>query len=219
MLDSGNARKNSFGFVNNKHKKSELVAAVITTQSWSTNQYVSVCKISNPQNLMSIELFSTFIGVRVIRSRKKCCTLVIRYNITFDVFTRKLTSHNLNDVCHPKLISCNRNRVYYCKLVLHGPNRICYRKSMPAIQRQSFVHSLRENAENQTYNCILSACCNIPPLPFFTVVLLKLLQYRPSELRWATIAVDMQIDDVKAKSKLQQYFACYQLAYYLVAHY
>ena len=56
-------------------------------------------------------------------------------------------------------------------------------------------------------------------LSFPTVVLLKLLQYRPSDLRWTTIIVVMQITVVKAKSKLQQYFACYQLAHYLVAHY
>ena len=67
---------------------------------------------------------------------------------------------------------------------------------------------------------ILSLCYNIPPLPSFpTVVLLKLSQYRPPDLRWATIVVVMQITVVKAKSKLQQYFACYQLAHYLVTNY
>ena len=63
----------------------------------------------------------------------------------------------------------------------------------------------------------------IPPLPFSlsfpTVVLLKLLQYRPADLRLATIVVVMQITVVEAKIKIQQYFACYQLAHYLVTHY
>ena len=56
-------------------------------------------------------------------------------------------------------------------------------------------------------------------LSFTTVVLLKLLQNRPSDQRWATIVVVIQITVVKAKNKLQQYFACYELAHYLVAHY
>ena len=71
---------------------------------------------------------------------------------------------------------------------------------------------------------ILSPRYNIPPLPFSlsfpTVVLLKLLQYSPADLRWATIVVVMQITAVKAKIKLQQHFACHELAHhYLVTHY
>ena len=41
-------------------------------------------------------------------------------------------------------------------------------------------------------------------LSFPTVVLLKLLQYRPADLRCATIVVAMQITVVIAKNKLQQ---------------
>ena len=52
---------------------------------------------------------------------------------------------------------------------------------------------------------ILSPRYNIPPLPFSlsfpTVVLLKLLQYRPADLRWATIVVVMQLTVIKAKIK------------------
>ena len=68
------------------------------------------------------------------------------------------------------------------------------------------MHSTRENDENQTYNYILFS----PHVTMFhlylsfpTVVLLKLLQNRPSDLRWATIVVIMQLTVVKAKIKLQ----------------
>ena len=54
-------------------------------------------------------------------------------------------------------------------------------------------------------------------LSFPTVVLLKLLPNRPSDLRWATIVVVTQITVVKAINELQQYFACYQLAHYLLS--
>ena len=54
------------------YRKSELVGAVITVQICSTNQYASDCGIFNPQYLMHIELFSTFIDVIVIRPGKKC---------------------------------------------------------------------------------------------------------------------------------------------------
>ena len=81
------------------------------------------------------------------------------------------------------------------------------------------MHSIKEMMKIKFTT--LSPCYNIPPLlfPQSTVVLLKLLQYRPPDLRWATIVVVMQITVVKAKSKLQKYFACYLLAHYLVAHY
>ena len=124
-------------------------------------------------------------------------SLVNRHRITETVFANKL-------------ISRNRNQLYYQKLISHDPNRNCYRKPMPTIHRQMIKVKLT----------ILSLCYNIPALPFFsTVVLLKLSQYRPPDLRWATIVVVMQITAVKAKRKLQQYFACYQLAHYLVANY
>ena len=61
------------------YRKSELVAAVITIQSCSTNQYASGCGIFNPQYLMHTELLSTFIDVIVKRSLSEI-------NITFDVF-------------------------------------------------------------------------------------------------------------------------------------
>ena len=83
------------------------------------------------------------------------------------------------------------------------------------------MHSPRENDENQAYNFISDfiPAVQYSTTAFPTVVLLKLLQNTPSGLRWATIVVVMQITVVKAKNKLQQYFACYQLAHYLVAHY
>ena len=70
---------------------------------------------------------------------------------------------------------------------------------------------------------ILSLRYIISPLPFClsfpTVVLLKLLLYRPADLRWATIVVVMHTTVAKAKIKLQQHFACYEFAPYLVMHY
>ena len=83
------------------------------------------------------------------------------------------------------------------------------------------MRSIREMMKTKV--TILSPRYNIPPLPFSlsfpTVVLLKLLQYRPADRRWAAIVVVMQITVVKAKIKLQQHFVCYQLAHYFVTHY
>ena len=92
---------------------------------------------------------------------------------------------------------------------------------MPTIQMQSCMRSIREMMNTKV--SILSPRYNISPLPFSlsfpTVVLLKILQYWPPDLRWATIVVVMQITVVKAKIKLQQHFACNELAHYLVTHY
>ena len=71
MLDNRIARKSGLA-MKTAYRKSELVAAVITVQSCSTNQYASGCGIFNPQYLMHIVLLSTFIDVMVIRSGKKC---------------------------------------------------------------------------------------------------------------------------------------------------
>ena len=80
-----------------------------------------------------------------------------------------------------------------------------------------FYALYQRNDENQSYNFI--PLYNIPQLPFSisfpTVVLLKLLQYRPADRRWAAIVVVMQITVAKAKIKLQQHFACYELDHYL----
>ena len=62
---------------------------------------------------------------------------------------------------------------------------------------------------------ILSLCYNIPPLPSFPTVDLN---YRNAGHQTSD-GQSMQIAVVKAKSELQQYFACYQLAHYLVANY
>ena len=138
-----------------------------------------------------------------------------------DARYQKLTSHNQNDVFYIKLISRNRDKVCNWKLISHDHGRICYQKPMLTIQRQSFMHFSRENDENEAYNLfrILYLRYNIPPLPFLFSCCLKLLQNRPTDLRWATIVVVMQITVAKAQNKLQQHFACYQLAHYLVAHY
>ena len=72
MLDNGIARKNSLGY--GKYRRSELVAAVINTQSCSTSQYVRSCGISNSQYLIRIELLSTFIDVRVSSQDRNACS-------------------------------------------------------------------------------------------------------------------------------------------------
>ena len=77
MLDNGIAKKKRFWLC--KYRKSGLVAAVITTQSCCTSQYVRRCGISNSQYLMLIELLSTFIDVRVSSQDRNACSLDAPY--------------------------------------------------------------------------------------------------------------------------------------------
>ena len=76
---------------------------------------------------------------------------------------------------------------------------------MLTIQRQRFLDFFRENDENQAFNLfqILYPRYNIPPLPILSSCCLKLLQNRPTDLRWATVVVVMRITVAKAKNKLQ----------------
>ena len=63
------------------------------------------------------------------------------------------------------------------------------------------MHSIREMIKIKFTNPHVTIFHHY--LSFPTVVLLKLLQYRPANLRWANIVVVMQITVVKAKIKVQ----------------
>ena len=170
---------------------------------------------------MRIELLSTFINIRVISQDRNACSLDARYQkstsyLMFSLVNRHritktvFANRNWYRVIATNFIIGNQYRMILIAIAIENQCPQSRGKVLCALSEKWWKWNL------QFYPLVTIFHHN---LSFPTVFKLKLLQYRPPDLRWATIVVVMQITVVKAKSKLQQNFACYQFAHYLVANY